>query len=77
MSASVKKPRKCSFETCKKKIHISCINCGYCKIYYCAKHRLPEQHNCPHDFKRVYEKRSTELAENMRCVAPKVEIINA
>jgi predicted nucleic acid binding AN1-type Zn finger protein len=77
MSNPGKKPRKCSFDTCKKKIQLSCINCGYCKIYYCLKHRLPEQHSCPHDFKKMHEKQAVELANSMRCVAPKVDIINA
>ncbi|CAD8139896.1 unnamed protein product [Paramecium pentaurelia] len=39
-------PSKCY--VCKRKLGISGIQCK-CKIVFCNKHRLPEDHNCTYD----------------------------
>lgn len=35
---------------CNKKLKLTDFQCSYCKIKFCAIHRLPERHNCKHDF---------------------------
>ena len=40
---------KCTI--CNKKLKLTDFACR-CGITFCTKHRLPEQHNCSHDFKK-------------------------
>ncbi len=61
---------RCSVDGCKRKIRtvdelISRCRCGNA---YCSKHRLPEMHNCIHDFKINKE----EFIKKNLCVADKL-----
>ncbi len=70
---SPKLPRKrCAHNECKKKLkiverEIVCV-CGGC---FCTQHRLPEAHNCKHDFTDC-EERKEKKCESLKCVASKV-----
>ena len=77
MSNSKKIIKRCSHEGCNKKIKLSDIKCGYCDAFYCQKHRLPETHSCKYDFKTEHAKKVDEIANKMRCVASKIDMINA
>ena len=59
----------CSFESCKKKVHLISFTCDYCNKKYCIKHRLPEVHNCQGKKEVDIEKISNEL----RCVKDKID----
>ena len=56
-------PKRCASENCNKKLKLTDMAC-VCENTFCSKHRLPECHNCTHDFKEkknvlekvVYEK---------------------
>ena len=48
-SKKTKKPR-CNHPECKKKLKLTDMPCR-CKLSFCSKHRLPEQHNCRYNFK--------------------------
>ena len=50
----VNKKKRCSLEGCKKKLQLTKKPCR-CGIIFCNYHRLPEQHNCKHDFKEGRE----------------------
>ena len=76
MNKQTERPKRCYYHECKSKIKLSDMNCAYCKIYYCVKHRLPEQHSCSHDFRKVHKERSECLANSMRCIAPKIDFIS-
>ena len=79
------KPKHCAYvnttstttDKCKRKIKITDFKCAYCKLYYCQKHRLPEQHNCPYNFKKAHEDNAKQLADKMRCVASKIDLITS
>lgn len=43
-------PDRCAF--CSRKLNLLPFRCK-CSLYFCAKHRQPEQHNCTFDFKAV------------------------
>jgi len=45
-----KKKKRCNHPECKKKLTLTDMACR-CRKCFCAKHRLPEQHNCTFDFK--------------------------
>lgn len=70
---SPKLPKKrCVHSECKKKLSMVerefvCV-CGKC---FCIKHRLPEFHECRHDFIET-AKDKEEKSEALRCVANKV-----
>ena len=49
-----KRVKRCNFETCNRKLSLTDGVCR-CKNIYCAKHRLPELHECTHDFKNESE----------------------
>jgi predicted nucleic acid binding AN1-type Zn finger protein len=42
--------KRCSFETCKRKLKLTDMGCR-CKNRYCQQHRLPESHFCEFNFK--------------------------
>ena len=44
------KPKRCSLETCKRKLYLTDSACR-CKQTYCSRHRLPELHECTYNFK--------------------------
>ena len=59
--------------TCRKKLSLSDFDCGKCKVRYCGSHRLPEAHNCSHDFKAAGK---IQLAKQLeRVVGAKVDLI--
>ena len=45
-----KKKKKC--EICKKKLSLMDYSCR-CGKFYCMKHRLPEEHQCQFDYKKL------------------------
>ena len=44
--------KRCSFAGCKVKLKLSDVECR-CKLKFCSKHRLPEQHQCSIDYKNL------------------------
>jgi hypothetical protein len=58
---------------CKKKLCLSDFACAKCTTRYCAMHRLPETHACPHDFKK--EGQTLLTKQNPRVIADKVDRI--
>jgi hypothetical protein len=59
--------------TCRKKLSLSDFDCGKCKVRYCGSHRLPEAHNCSHDFKADGK---AQLSKQLtRVVGAKVDVI--
>ena len=58
---------------CKRKLTLTDFDCGKCKSRFCAAHRLPEQHACPHDFHK--EGQAQLCAANPRVIASKIEQI--
>jgi predicted nucleic acid binding AN1-type Zn finger protein len=59
--------------TCRKKLSLSDFDCGKCNVRYCGSHRLPEAHNCPHDFKTAGK---SQLSKQLtRVVGAKVDVI--
>lgn len=67
----VKRENRCN--CCGKKLALSDFACGKCNIRYCGKHRLPELHQCNHDFRAAgAEQLKQQLA---RVVADKIEHI--
>ena len=61
---------RCCVKGCKRKINsvdeiISTCRCGKT---FCSKHRLPEMHNCTHDFKINKE----DFIKQNLCVADKL-----
>ena len=74
----VKAPVEASVEqkrcgACKKKLCLSDFACTKCTTRYCAMHRLPETHACPHDFKK--EGQTLLTKQNPRVIAEKVDRI--
>jgi predicted nucleic acid binding AN1-type Zn finger protein len=58
---------------CPKKLTLTDFECGKCKRRHCGSHRLPEQHDCGHDFRA--EGARQLAAANPVVVAAKVEKI--
>ncbi len=70
-SAAVIPKNRCA--TCRKKLSLSDFDCGKCKVRYCGSHRLPEAHNCSHDFKTAGK---AQLSKQLtRVVGAKVDVI--
>ncbi len=44
------KSSRCNFEGCTKKIGLVPMVCR-CEKAFCAKHRIPETHDCKYDYK--------------------------
>ena len=63
------KPKRCDFHTCNKKIGLTNLPCR-CKLSFCDKHRLPEEHQCSYDFKANVDK--DKLLKEMKVIADKV-----
>lgn len=70
-SAAALPKNRCA--TCRKKLTLSDFDCGKCRVRYCGTHRLPEAHNCSHDFKAAGQ---AQLAKQLeRVVGTKVNVI--
>ena len=65
------KIERCTFDGCKKKIHLINFTCDYCNKKFCLKHRLPEIHLCKCQKIIDIDKVSKEL----RCVNEKLNKI--
>lgn len=65
--------KRCGCGDCKRKLTLTDYECGKCKKRYCATHRLPEQHVCPHDFRKEGQAQLT--AANPRVIANKIDHI--
>ena len=67
----VKRENRCN--CCSKKLVLSDFACGKCNVRYCGKHRLPELHQCSHDFRAAG---AEQLKQQMsRVVADKIDHI--
>jgi hypothetical protein len=66
------KPR-CPVEGCNKKLMLVDFKCK-CQKTYCAKHRVPDTHACPYDFRKEH---TNHLMKHMSSpiVANKIEAI--
>ncbi len=72
-SVSEKPRRDNRCACCNKKLVLSDFACGKCKTRHCGAHRLPEAHQCSHDFRATG---AAQLKEQLtRVVADKVEHI--
>ena len=56
---------------CKRKTGLTATKCR-CDNTFCPKHRLPEKHNCSHDFRSHHLAEMDTLVGSMKCVATKV-----
>ena len=65
MDASTRMQSKCNAIGCNKKLGLI-LNICRCEKVYCAKHRLPETHNCSYDYKLAGR---TKLEEDNKCIA--------
>ena len=65
--------KRCGCADCKRKLTLTDFECGKCKKRYCATHRMPELHACPHDFRK--EGQAQLAALNPRVVASKLDRI--
>jgi hypothetical protein len=65
-------PPRCMQEGCNKKLKLFHYKCR-CQQYYCLKHRASEEHNCTYDYKKNLNRE--KMAEEMKCVASRVEVI--
>lgn len=63
------KPQRCCEKDCKKKLGTIKFTC-HCKLNFCSKHRLPENHNCQFDYVSEGKKKLKE--NNPVVVKPKV-----
>jgi len=77
---ATKKPKKktkckrCSFETCKRKLKLTDMVCR-CQKRYCSLHRLPEKHCCEFNFKNETEEAFMERVGLGGGVPCKMEVI--
>ncbi len=72
-ASEVKTKRDNRCNCCNKKLALSDFACGKCKIRYCGTHRLPEAHQCSHDFRAAG---AEQLKQQLtRVVADKIEHI--
>ena len=44
--------KKCQYAGCRVKLKLTDVECR-CNNRYCSKHRLPETHDCLHDYKKI------------------------
>ena len=72
-AAAVATQKRCGCADCKRKLTLTDFECGKCKKRYCATHRMPELHACPHDFRK--EGQAQLAALNPRVVASKLDRI--
>jgi predicted nucleic acid binding AN1-type Zn finger protein len=63
------KHKKCSNIGCSKKLTLTDLICR-CGNTFCSTHRLPETHDCTHDYK-LYG-RCLLNKQNQQCVADKI-----
>ena len=61
-------PKKQKCGVCAKKHLISC-HCSHCNGYFCMNHKMPELHECVHEFK----KKDSFILE--KCVPIKIQKI--
>ena len=48
---------------CKKNITSINFKCLYCEKIFCVKHRLPEDHECSNDYKKIIKICKTKIIE--------------
>jgi len=70
-AAPIKEQKRCG--CCKKKLALTDFACTKCSTRYCSAHRLPEEHTCPHDFRK--EGRDLLSKQNPRVINDKVDQI--
>lgn len=46
-----KEPKRCQHKECNKKLGLVKINCK-CDLFFCSKHRSPENHMCTYDYRK-------------------------
>ncbi len=67
------KPKRCECEGCKAKLLITSFACK-CEKYYCDKHRHPEIHSCPYDYRKEHT-RILNTFMSSPVISAKVELI--
>jgi predicted nucleic acid binding AN1-type Zn finger protein len=70
---TTKPQKRCGSSCCKKKLMFADLECGKCKTRFCGEHRLPEAHECPHDFRK--EGQLLLAKQNPRVVHDKIDHI--
>lgn len=48
-----KAQNRCRDKCCKKKLLLTDMTCPNCMSRFCAAHRLPEDHQCSHDYQKA------------------------
>ena len=66
-----KSPKRCEFRDCRKKLPLTKFACK-CGLYFCDKHRYPNEHNCNFNYK--FSNNNT-LIDSMKCIDDKVDKI--
>lgn len=68
-----KQTKRCNHDSCHCKLGLTAFECK-CGLYFCGKHRYPEEHKCTFDYKESQKK---ELLKFMSSpvLAPKIEIL--
>lgn len=64
------KSNKCSYDECNKKLKLTDLKCR-CEHVFCSIHRLPEKHNCKHNYK-INSFENKKMIESMKCVSDKL-----
>lgn len=59
------KSSRCNLKGCTKKVGLVPIVCR-CDKAFCAKHRIPETHDCTYDYKTNGKRK---LEEDNKCIA--------
>ena len=66
-------PKRCQAPACKVKLGITSFACR-CSLYYCPTHRLPESHECKHDFQKEHRELLLKTMSSP-IIAPKIEAL--
>ena len=67
-------PSKCNISACSDRVARLIGVCRWCQGEFCAKHRLPESHECKNltGCKQVSHEKNSDKLLNGKCVADKV-----
>ena len=71
---SPKMPKRCQAAGCKKNIKIMRYQCR-CGKYFCISHVNAEAHACTYDYRGTMLKDISGIADSMKCVAKKIDVI--
>jgi predicted nucleic acid binding AN1-type Zn finger protein len=77
VSMTKKPSKRCCLSGCTDKVATLIGDCRYCQLAFCARHRLPEMHQCANIDtvkKDAYDKNAHALVSN-KCVERKIASI--